>query len=125
MTRKIHIPEDLQFHEVKLPGKGINLSVPTAQDGLAAVEYFIEVRERLLTDGMPYNEAARAAFYDARIRFGADELIRSIALCAGQEPFLRALEEGKVYRTHGTEYAEATEEEQDELDEKDERERRS
>ena len=62
MGRKIHIPKDLQLHEVKLPGKGINLSVPTAQDGLAAMEYFIDVRERLLTDGMPYNEAARAAF---------------------------------------------------------------
>ena len=104
---KLIIPDDLQIHEVKLPGKGINLSTPTAKDGLEAVRYFVETRENLISQGVPADEAKKTAFYDSRIRFGAEELIRSIMLCAGQENFHRAIEQGKLFRVRGTEYARA------------------
>jgi len=105
---KLIIPRDLEFHRVKIPGaRGINISVPTAEDGIAAMEYYIDVRERLLTEGMPYDQAKKVAFYEARIRFGKEELIQAIMLSMGQEPFKRALEAGKIYRLRGTEYAEA------------------
>lgn len=104
---KIITPNDLQIHEVKLPGKGINLSRPTAEDGLEAVRYYVETREKLIAMGAPYEEAKKAAMYDARIKFGPEELIRSIMLCAGQENFHRAIEQGAVFRVRGTEYAQA------------------
>jgi len=106
--RKLHIPKDLQFHRVKIPGKrGINISTPTAEDGIRALEHFIDVRESLIANGVPYDEAAKSAFYDMRIRFGAQECIQAIALAVGQEPLKRAVEEGRLYRVRGSEYAKA------------------
>jgi len=105
---KLIIPGDLEFHRVKIPGaRGINISTPTAEDGIAAMEYYIDVRERLLTEGMPYDQAKKVAMYESRLRFGAEEFIQAIALCVGQEPLKRAIMAHKVYRIRGTEYAKA------------------
>ena len=114
------IPKDLMFHRVKLPGKGINLSIPTAEDGIGAVEFYAQVKESLINEGHPYDEAAKAAFYAMRLKYGP-EAIHAVLLATGQEPLGRALAAGKIYRMRGTEYAQAeTYEEIEHLEKKNE-----